>query len=361
MLHTNLNLCSRLKVTVLILATTLGLSACSETENVQDQIAVVQAVKLAKVVDSPKSTERVFPAEVSAVKTIDVSFEVSGRLITTNLKTGNLVKKGDVLAKIDPTPFEQSVKEAEARFEQADRSLKRISSTFDKGLISLSEFDNAKTSFELAKIALQKAEQDLSYTQIISPFDAQISERFVDNGSYVKTGDIIAHIQDVSHFYFNINVPERLLSRYKGNTHVTAQAFIISSPEKHYNLEYIEHDTQPDPVTQTYKVVFASKKDDGNLTPGARAVVNVNLAYQSYGDGFLVPFSSLVGNNSDGFKVWRFNKVNKNVEAVSVNVLHIKQDFALINGEIASGDLVVAAGANKMREGLVVKPYQAEQ
>lgn len=361
MTSTNINKSFRATVAVFCVTTLFVLSGCSDAPKAPAKATTVQSVKLMKVMDSPDSTKRVFPAEVSAVKTIDVSFEVSGRLISTNLLTSSLVKKGDVLAQIDPTPFNQLVDEASARFAQADRDLKRISSTFDKGLASLSEFDSAKTNFELAEIALQRSKKDLSYTRLISPFDAQISERLVDNGSYVKSGDIIARLQDVSRYYFKINVPERLVSSYQQGTSLIADAYIISAPEKRYALEYIEHDTQPDPVTQTYKVVFAAALNHGSLTPGARAVVNITLGDHSYGDGLLVPFSSLIGNDNEGFKVWRFNPSSQIVEAVLVDVLHVEQDYALVKSPLTIHDSVVAAGANKMREGLAVKPYQSER
>lgn len=352
----------------LLMAGLSFLSACSEAPETTVKKEVIQAVKLVAAGDSPDSTLRTFPAEVSAVKTIDVSFEVNGRLQNTNLQTGSRVNQGAVLAQIDPTPFQQSVQEAKARLAQAKRNLDRIESTFEKQLASQSEMDTAKTNYELAEIALQRAEQDLSYTKLVSPFEAQISERLVDNNSYVRAGEIIARLQDVSRFYFNINVPERMLSRYKEGTPVTARAYLISLPEKQFELEYVEHDTQPDPVTQTYKVVFATqfKKDQATamqstLTPGARAVVEVTIGSQTYGDGLLVPFTSLVGNKDSGFHLWRFDEANSQVERVEVQVLHIEDTFALVQGELNKGDRVVAAGATKMRQGLKVKPYQAER
>ncbi|MUH72226.1 efflux RND transporter periplasmic adaptor subunit [Psychrosphaera haliotis] len=352
---------SKQPILAIALVTTALISGCSEAPKEEVKKEVAQAVKLVAVSDSPDSTIHTFPAEVSAVKTIDVSFEVKGRLQDTNLLTGTLVEKGDVLAKIDPTPFNQLVQEAKARLTQAKRNLDRVSSTYEKQLASQSEMDSAKTNYELAEIALQRAEQDLSYTTLVSPFDAQISERLVDNNSYVTAGQIIARVQDVSRFYFNINVPERIVSRYKSGTPITASAFIISLPERQYELEYVEHDTQPDPTTQTYKVVFAASVKDKNLTPGARAVVEVTIGSQSYGEGVLVPFTSLVGSEDTGFHVWRFNDASGKVESVDVSVLHIEKSYALVTGELLKGEKVVAAGANKMRAGLVVKPYRTER
>lgn len=341
-------------------ATSVMLAGCGEPQAVTQTATPVQTVKLSTVIEMPNYSEYEFPAEVSAVKTIDVSFEVAGRLQETNLRTGTIVKKGQLLAKVDPTLFNQRLHEAKTRLEQAQRDLDRAQATFEKGLASQSQLDNAKTSYELAQIALNRAEQDLSYTELKAPFDAQISQRFVENNSYIKNGDIIAKLQDVSRFYFNINVPERLLTGYAQGSKIDAEANIISAPEKKYHLEYIEHATQPDPITQTYKVVFAAETTDASLTPGARAKVNLKLGYQRNGKGLLVPVTSLVGNKSEGFHVWKYESDSGQVMPLTVEVLFVKDKHALISSTLSIGDQVVAAGATKMREGAVVKPYMAE-
>ncbi|MFC3094442.1 efflux RND transporter periplasmic adaptor subunit [Alteromonas sediminis] len=348
-------------VVVAAFTSVLLLSGCGPAPSASETDSSIQAVKLARVVDNVNITSRTFPAEVSAVKTVDASFEVSGRIVYENLVTGQIVKKGEILANIDPTPFEQGVKEARARFDQASRDLTRIQATFKKGLASQAQMDNAITAHELAGIALEKAQQDLSYTTLRAPFDAQVSERLVENNSFVRAGDIIARLQDVSRYYFNVNVPERVLSAHKAGTPVLATASIISAPDKQFSLHYVEHATQPDPITQTYKVVFAADATAADLTPGARATVTVQVNQARFADGVLVPFSAIQGNDGAGFHVWRFNANTSQVNRVKVDVLHIENNFALISGDVSQHDKVVSAGASKMREGLIVKPYTPEQ
>ena len=347
-------------VALALSASLLVLSACSDAPKAEVEQAQVQAVKLVETISNPNQTERAFPAEVSAVKTLEVSFEVSGRLIKENLLTGTIVKQGEILAQIDPTPFEQRLRETTARLDQAKRDLARTTSTFEKGLSSQAQLDDAKTAWELAVIARDKAQQDLSYTTLTAPFDAQVSERIVENNSYVRAGETVAKVQDVSRFYFNINVPERLLSSYQKGSPVEASASIVSAPHKQYVLQYVEHATQPDPITQTYKVVFAADGRDSSLTPGARAVVKVTLGNKTVDTGVLVPFTALQGNDTEGFHVWRYNDADSTVNRVNINVLQIEGSYALVNGEIALGERVVAAGGAKMRDGLFVKPYMAE-
>ena len=338
----------------------LLLQACSKAPALQPIQEKVQAVKLVPATSNAKLISRTFPAEVSAVKTVDLSFEVSGRLIQTKLMTGTHAEKDQILAQIDPTPFKQRVQEAQTRLNQATRDLARIEATAKNGLVSQSQLDNARTNFELADIALKRAQKDLSYTTLHAPFDAQISERFAENGNYVQAGDLVARLQDVSRFYFNVNVPERLVSKYQEGSLVGASAHIISAPDKVYQLQYVEHATQPDPITQTYKVVFTAEAKNTNLTPGARAVVNINLDNHVGQQQLLVPFNALQGNDSEGFHVWKFNPETAQVSKQLVDVVELQTHSAAIASGITEGDLIVAAGAAKMREGLIVKPYEAE-
>ena len=345
-----------------LFATLAVLSACGEAPVEEQKKPVIQAVKLSQVISPNNLSERRFPAEVSAVKTVDLSFEVTGRLKTQSLITGTKVKKGDLLAKLDPAPFERLVKEQEARLEQAKRELARTTSTQSKGLASQSQLDNAKTSFELAELALANAKQDLDYTEIHAPFDAQISERIVENDSFVRAGDIIAKLQDVSRYYFNINVPERLVTGYKRNQLKIAEAEVLSVPEKTFPLTYVEHSTQADPVTQTFKVVFAMEaRDELSLVPGSRAMVHLVSNVEKYIDGKLIPMTALLGGAGQGFHVWQYNAQTSTVDKVAVNVLHVEGSHALVDGDIEIADLIVSAGASKMQPGLEVKPYQPEK
>ncbi|WP_232368035.1 efflux RND transporter periplasmic adaptor subunit [Alteromonas mediterranea] len=344
-----------------------ALTACSSEEPVKEQSQVSpRYVKLATVSNIPDYDEFTFPAVVSAVKTVDLSFEVSGRLIQTDLVTGSDISKGKLLATIDRKPFERRVDESKTRLEQAKRELDRIEKMFAQKLVAQSSLDSAKTSYELAVIDLKNAEQDLSYTQLYAPFDAKVSQRLVENNSFVAAGTPIARLQDVSKIYFNINVPERLLTANIGRGIKQASATLATNRSQWYPVNYVEHSTQPDPVSQTYEVVFAMEpREELPLTPGARAVVKVSLQGSLYPEGLVVPVRSLVGNADAGFSVWVYNEASNSVTKQTVEVKHIEDELAIIesNGQsnLTLGQKVVAAGATKMRANMKVLPYQGEK
>jgi len=169
-------------------------------------------------------------------------------------------------------------------------------------------------------------------------------------------------LQDVSKIYFNINVPERLLTANIGRGIKEASATLATNRRQWYPVQYVEHSTQPDPVSQTYEVVFAmAPRDELPLTPGARAVVKVSLQGTLYPDGVVVPVKALVGDENNGFAVWLYDDKTQQVSKQSISVKHIENNLAIIEGNVQLGQQVVAAGAAQMRNGMKVLPYKGEK
>ncbi|ASP48940.1 efflux RND transporter periplasmic adaptor subunit [Cognaticolwellia beringensis] len=345
-------------IRIFLLAAVFVLQACSEPTPVIKETApvVVQltAARLTNLVD-----EYEFPATVSVVKSVDLKFEVSGRLIFESLIEGSEVKKGQVLAKIDPKPFQRKVEENRIRHEDAQRNLKRIKDVFEKNVASQRDYDEAKSQFSITKIALENAEQDLSYCTIRAPFDAVIGARYIENDSLIRSGDTLANLQDRSELYFSFEVPERIMTANAGNRDVIATAHIIGQKDKVYDIHYVEHKTTPDPITQTYGVTFAlDGKVAKSFYPGSRAIVNI-MQKNSREQVLVIPLSALMGNSDSGFSVWRFNQSENMLSLVKVNVSKLEGEYALVSSGLNSGDKVVSAAVSQMREGLIVREYKA--
>lgn len=344
---------------ILMIALLLCLQACSKpAEEVKTKSPMVVQLYQAELVNTSEKYE--FPATVSVVKSVDLKFEVSGRLIYENLVEGSHITKGQVLARIDPSPFERRVAEAKIRFEDAIRALKRIKEVFKKNVASQSDLDNAKSQYAITKLALANAEQDLSYCTIKAPFDAVVGTRYIENNSYISAGSTLASLQDRSKLYFTFDVPERIMTANSGNKNIKASAQVLGQEDTVFTLHYVEHQTTPNPITQTYTVTFATDGDNDNLFfPGSRATVSIenNAAQQS---ALLIPIKALMGNRKNGFSVWRFNPSTNEVNSVEVEVANLYGEVAVIASGIQVGDKIVSAAVNQMSENLIVKEYKAE-
>lgn len=336
------------------------LQSCSEKVVVKTEEPPL-VVQTFTVIKQQKNEVYEFPAVVSAVKNVELRFEVPGRLIATDLVKGKKVKRGHVLAQIDPAPYERKVKDRQVRHEVATNDLKRIESLYKTGGVSNSAFDSAKSLFETTLLDLNNAKQDLSYTKITAPFDGFVSDRYIENNSYVQVGNSVATIQDRSTLYFSFDVPERVMTVNSGNKDIDATARIIGLADQVYKIHYVEHEATPDPITQTYNVTFAIDNDQETLLiPGSRAMVTIQTLL-GRGQVTAVPISAVFGNAESGFSVWLFDEKLGVVNQRDIKVGAMVDKYALINHGLVEGEIVVSAGITHMREGLLVREYKADQ
>ncbi len=348
---------------LLLVSLSTVLFACGPAQNAPSSLQSQQPrpVKLAQVEAPPQGDEFSFPAVVTPVKTLDLNFEVAGRLTQLDVAEGLHVRKGRVLARLDSTPFERQVADRRTRLNTAEAELARMTKMHGQGVATQRMLDSARTEYDVARLALEKAKEDLTHTVIYAPFDAQVSRRMVEPGSFIRQGEPIVRLQDRTKIYFSINVPERVISHNSNSQIQAAYAAILSRPEQEFPVTYVEHSTQQDPITQTYKFVFAMEPIPGlNLTPGLRARVRVIKAAEDIHEAWLLPLSALVADNAQGFYVWYFNPDSASVSRRDVEVVSMRGDRVLVRGALSANDAVVAAGVSQMREGLLVTPYSPE-
>ena len=356
-----LNFFGAIVIRILVIFLMLLLQSCSEPASVaKTQQPVVVQLSEIQLLDIVNEYE--FPATVSEVKSVDIKFEVTGRLTYANLVEGHAVSKGEVLARIDSAPFERQVSEAQIRFEDAVRNLKRVKEVFAKNVASQSALDVAKSQYALTELALANAKQDLSYCTIKAPFDGVVGARYIENNSYISAGTTIANLQDRSKLYFIFDVPERIMTANAGNKDFKATANIIGQEDVVFDIHYVEHETTPNSITQTYSVTFAldiESQPKNLFYPGSRATVKV-LNNSSHHSALLVPINALIGDKLAGFTVWRFDEASHIVNPVKVNITSLRDDYAVVTSGLKAGDKVVSAGVNQMSDGLVVKAYKAD-
>jgi len=345
---------NRILITVLLLCITACSKPAEEAKALEPMV-----VQLFKSEQVNLVSEYEFPATVSAVKNVDLKFEVSGRLIYANLVEGSTVAKGQVLARIDPSPFERRVAEAKIRFKDAIRDQERIQEMFKKNVASQSALDSAKSQYSITELALATAKQDLSYCTLKAPFDVIVGTRHIDNNSYISAGDTLASLQDRSKLYFNFDVPERVMTANAGRRDIKATAHIIGQDEV-FDIYYVEHETTPNPVTQTYGVTFSTHGEVDNLFyPGSRASVKIQNNVENK-SAILIPIKALMGDKKKGFTVWRYNVSTNDVNSVNVKIASLNGEFAVIESGLKTGDKIVSAAVNQMSEGLKVKEYKAD-
>jgi HlyD family secretion protein len=244
---------------------------------------------------------------VNAVTTVQVGTQVSGTIKTLYVDFNSRVKRGQVIAQIDPSTFEAQVQQAQANLLSAQASLQKAEAmlvdakrTFDrnkelfaKNLIPRSDLDTAETNFqtdkaqvevskaqvEQAKASLDYARQNLSYTKIISPVDGVVISRNVDVGQTVaasfQTPTLFTIAQDLTKMQIDTNVAESDIGVIKLGQKVdfTVDAY----PDTTFEGKVWQIRQAPITVQNvvTYDVVIQVNNKDLKLMPGMTANVSI--------------------------------------------------------------------------------------
>ena len=343
---------------LLIITALVGCGDGSEIQQAQEKAVVVQ---LAQVRTATTEHEFSFPAKVMAKTTVDLAFRVSGRLQSINLPEGKTIKKGTVIAKLEPEPFERAVRMAEVRLKQAQLELKRVKAIATKGIGSEKSVDNAEVSFELAQIELEDAKANLEYSVLKAPFNALVSKRLIENKGFINPGAPIARLQDLSRIHFQFDIPERLVNQYSRSQVAKATAFIDGAINKEFDIEYVEYSTEPDPVSQTYAVVYAMDALKGvEITPGVRATVKLKGNDDDMPQVLGVPVNALVTGTDNTVSVWVFDEQTQRIKSTVVKVGPMVDGWVAVLAGLEKGQKVVSAGVTNMKEGLLVRPYSMQ-
>ncbi len=142
--------------------------------------------------------QRRFTGRIDAVSTVDLSFQVSGRLIKLPAQEGGFIPKGSVIAALDQNDFRLAVEQSKAQFDLAKLDLTRKRNLLKSGSLPKAMLDQAATTYKLSQVALETAQRNQSYAQIIAPFDALLSQRLIDNYTNVRAQQPIVRVQDLT-------------------------------------------------------------------------------------------------------------------------------------------------------------------
>lgn len=340
----------------LLLASSFILSACDEPP--QTFVASSRPVKTIVVGGNAGSDARAFPAVVDAIQKADISFRVSGKIHKILIKEGDGVKKGQILAELDPTDFEIKLKDRQASYDTAKANYERAKTLVKKGAISKVDHDNLRAKFHTAKANLDAARQDLLYTRLKASFDGIIAKRHVENFEEVILSQTIYSLEDVSALKLKIDVPENIMilidKSRKGERDL--HAIFENIPKKKFPLVFLEVSSKADPKTKTFKATFKMHTPDGyNVLPGMTATVFAEMFANESNSEFMIslPVSAVISNNEKQATVWIVDEKTMTVNPRTVTPGLMVGNVMQVEG-LNLGERVVIAGASFLRNDMKV-------
>jgi HlyD family secretion protein len=246
---------------------------------------------------------------LGAVTTVQVGTQVSGQVAAIYVDFNDIVKKGQLIARIDPTLQQQSVRDAEAGFErvnadlqQAQREYDRSKALYDQRVITETEFNSAdyklataKASAKSAQITVDRARQNLSYTSIYAPIDGIVVERNVDVGQTVAASlsapQLFLIANDLKRMQILASVDESDIGVIKEGQPVRfrVQAYPNEAFTGTVRQVRLQSKTQENVVS--YTAVVEVSNESGKLLPGMTATVE--FLTETATDALIVPNAAL--------------------------------------------------------------------
>ena len=305
---------------------------------------------------------------VEAYSTVAVKARVDGQIIEVNLRDGAPVKKGDVLFRIDPRPYEAALRQAEANAlrdaaarEQAQSQARRYEELLDKNFISKEAFAQIRTSAATAEAtakasqaALENARLNLEYSTIRSPLDGFIGKVLLQAGNLVKANDVnpLVVINQVRPIYVNFAVPEQNLPEVRqrmAQAPLAVEVVPSAGQQAQPVGRLIFVDNAVDPSTGTIRMRAQFDNQDAALWPGQ--FVNVSLRLYEQRDAIVVP-AQAVQTGPEGQYVYVVDK-DMTADMRRITVQRTDGETAIVAKGLAEEERVVTRG--QLRLGPKVK------
>jgi multidrug efflux system membrane fusion protein len=328
-------------------------------------------VKIQTITSGPASINLEYPGEIKAARSVNLGFEVSGKIIELPIEDGLGAEEGTLLGRLDPTDYEAARDSAQANLRAARSAYVRAKNIFDEGAGSQAEVDKTLRDLKVAEQELRQAQKALDDTRLKAPYTGVVGERLADNYQNVQAKEPVLIFQDTSSLEMDVSVPERDFIRMQRGltleerTDIARPEVIISAiPGRRFPARVKSFTATADPVTRTYKTTFQfDRPDDVNILPGMTARVTISpstdiVEKYSQTGVIRIPVAAVASDEQGDPFVWRVNPDTMKVAPAAVSLGEISQGGILITDGLEPGDRIAVSGVSYLYEGAQVRPLE---
>jgi len=359
-----------------------GLNEFRQSKDSEPFTEIVRPVRTITLTNGRETFTRRYFGTVQGSRRADLSFRVSGTLNHINVENGASVRRGTLLAALDPRDFntriaqaQSALSQAQAQHKNAQADFKRYENLYKQKVIARSQYDTYKTQVDVAKSAvdsaqanLKAAQDSLHDTELRAPFDGVIASRTVENFQDVTAKQTIFTLQNLSTLEIVFNIPDNdVLTAPIPRVHniqdlkAHAQEFTLSAhfdamPGKTFPVAIKEISTQAT-SSNTYPVTAVmTPPGDVRILPGMPVTVAVDFGggREIADDKFSVPVTAIRNEGSSNY-VWRFGVGQVSRVPVRVGKIHDGGYIDIEGDTLKGGDVIVTAGVYFLHEGQRVR------
>jgi RND family efflux transporter MFP subunit len=353
------------RAVLMLVAGALAVAACGRPEVPS---APVPPVVLAQAMSAAGADVAAFAGEVKPRHEADLGFRIGGKLIAREADVGTRVKKGQPLARLDPSDVALQAEaakaalaaaETEARYAKAE--YERYQNLYRQQFVSESAldqkrnlFDANQAKYEQAKANLAVTRNQAAYATLVAPEDGVITAIYAEAGQVVSAGAAVMKLAREKEREVAIAVPEHRLGELKRARQIAVALW--ANPQKVYAARVREIAPAVDPVTRTFAVRLSVLDADAALEWGMTA--NVALSGDGRPGSVLLPLTAVYHAPDGKPAVWVYDGAARQVALRAVTLGRYREDGVVVDAGVAAGEWVVAAGVNKLHPGQNVRPYE---
>jgi len=347
-----------------LLCIALALAACKEKTEI---IEVIRPIKTITVEEQATEQIRKFSGVVAAVDSSGLSFQVGGQVESVEVDIGDHVKKDQVLAVLDPEPYQLEVDAAQAELVKARANVTNTKAEFDRqkrvfeqGAGAKSDLDAAEYNYKAAGSAvnvqiarLDLSKRNLRKTKLLSPYDGAIAWRSVQPNEEVKVGQKVFEINAKGTMEVQLAVPESTIDRI----HIDGQATItfptLPGDSAKGRISFIGSAAVK---AGAFPVKVELLDPSKNVKPGMTAEANLFIKDENRQAGYLVPLQALQPTTeaNQGY-AFVYDPKTSTVKKTLVSSRGMDNKKAIVSEGIAAGDIIAVAGVSFLADGMQVK------
>ncbi len=350
--------------TIAVLASTLFLAACEKPAAPPEPIRPVRVTTVSPQVYESRSS---YTGEVRARYETNLAFRVGGKIVARYVEIGSEVKKGTLLARLDPEDIRLAsqnaraqLSAAQANFNQAQTELNRYKKLFESKVISQAELDRRQNTYNTAEAQLDSArsqmrvqQNQMDYTELHADADGVVTSISIETGQVVSAGQTVLKLARPEEKEVVFNVAENRLDELR-----SATAIVISlwaQPDKEYAGVVREIAPGADPATRTYAVKVSVQAPPAGIRLGMTSTVSI--VRRSDASVVALPLAALYQQGGEP-AVWVYSgpaEGEGKVELRTVKVAAYIERAVLIADGLKDGEKVVTAGVHKLIPGQTVR------
>lgn len=338
---------------VVFLSFLLAFVAGCGNKSTQDGLSNTKTkVLVAKVILAPTSQELQYSGTVEALQTIPLTFQTSGTVEKVFVDAGDVVRKGQLLATVDPSDLQNIYATTLAKFNQAQDAYDRLKQVHDQGSLPDIKWVEMKSNLEQAKAALDLAKNNLEKCRMVAPTDGLVGRRNIEPGqaSITLSGAPIELVK-IEKVNVKISVPENEINRISKGRKATIT--VVALDGKQFQGEVSNISPVAEVMSRTYTVKILIDNPGKELKPGM--VCDVNLSELTGSSALVVPYRA-VGKDSNGNNfVFVVSSDQKSVKKQPVTVGKFNNNGIEIVSGLTEGTLVVSGGVEKLSDNALIE------